>query len=41
VILATGTKTSTQVVRRPEWLYFDMAERANNRNSEAPVFSAV
>jgi hypothetical protein len=28
-ILAVGTKTSTRVDRRPTWLYFDMAERAN------------
>lgn len=29
VILACGTKTSTFIKRRPSWLYFDMAERAN------------
>jgi SAM-dependent methyltransferase len=28
-ILAVGTKTSTRVERRPTWLYFDMAERAD------------
>ena len=29
VILAVGTKTSTLIERRPDWLYFDMAERAH------------
>lgn len=27
VILASGTKVSSQIHRRPSWLYFDMAER--------------
>ncbi len=27
VILAVGRKTSTQIDRRPGWLYFDLAER--------------
>ncbi|MEK6798825.1 MAG: methyltransferase domain-containing protein [Planctomycetota bacterium] len=31
VILAGGRKTSTQIVRRPGWLYFDMAERKHLR----------
>ena len=29
VILACGTKTSSVIEPRPSWLYFDMAERAN------------
>jgi len=41
VILAIGTKSSTRIERRPTWLYFDMAERANERNSIAPAFAGV
>ncbi len=34
VILATGTKTSASIERRPGWLYFDMAERKNLSSAE-------
>jgi len=41
VILAVGRKTSSRVDRRPKWLYFNMAERANRTaptiESRAPV----
>lgn len=41
VILACGTKVSGVVDRRPSWLYFDMAERANldrrAKNAESPA----
>lgn len=34
VILATGRKVTSVVDRRPAWLYFEMAERMNQRSEE-------
>jgi len=39
VILATGTKMSAVIQRRPSWLYFDMAERAGGQTK--PRFDRI
>jgi len=41
VIIATGTKSSSRIERRPEWLYFDMAERANAQRVLTPELACM
>ncbi len=41
VILATGRRTSTRIERRPDWLYFDMAERRHEQRESREASTAA